>query len=278
MEYSVVSGGPVIWYGVRRILFTIYNYRISKNQAHLDSLYQEKDATIEQLKQATKYDSTQQLLDKYGAGKSPTPKESAKGDGAGAEQQRRVSSDRVFIAPPPTANIPRNRPSNLPGPAVIQDDPSGRVPGGPHSPPTLDGPQQPGPDITAEFAPNAFDQSVQYVRPSPKEPRWFDRLLDSIMGEDETLATQRLALVCSHCRLVNGLAPPGVRTLEEVGKWRCRQCGGWNGEEFDAVRVAKDDGSEKIPETKDASGDRSETSAAAESSDSAKAEVKEYIM
>lgn len=50
-----------------------------------------------------------------------------------------------------------------------------------------------------------------------------------MLGEDETLAKNRLALICSNCRLVNGQAPPGTRSLEEIGRWRCGGCGGWNG-------------------------------------------------
>lgn len=256
-------------YGVRRILSAVYNYRISKSQAYLDSLYQEKDVTIKKLKQATKYDSTQQLLDKYGERKSPPKKER----GPAADQNRRASAERVFIVPPPTANIPRNRPSLPPGPANIPEDPSRRASGGPHSPP--DGPRQPEPDVTEEFAPNAFDQSAQYARPGPAERRWFDRILDSVMGEDETLAMQRLALVCSKCRLVNGLAPPGVRTMEEVGKWRCRECGSWNGEEPEIIKIVKSTTiTDNAPE-ESSSGDRPEASAAAEEPTSAEAVTKE---
>jgi hypothetical protein len=256
-------------YGVRRVLSAVYNYRISKSQAYLDSLYQDKDTTIEKLKQATKYDSTQQLLDKYGERKSP-PSEAAK-DSDPAESQRRASADRVFMVPPPTANIPRNRPSLPPGSAPVQEDASRRVPSG--SRPAPDGPQQPTLETSAEFAPNAFDQSAQYARPGPTERRWFDRLLDSIMGEDETLAMTRLALVCSQCRLVNGLAAPGVRTLEEVGKWRCRECGAWNGVESETVRLVEAVATEKAS-TKDSTDDRPETGAAAEKSDPAETEVK----
>lgn len=30
---------------------------------------------------------------------------------------------------------------------------------------------------------------------------------------------------------MNGQAPPGTRTLEDVGRWRCGGCGAWNGKE-----------------------------------------------
>jgi endoplasmic reticulum junction formation protein lunapark len=56
--------------------------------------------------------------------------------------------------------------------------------------------------------------------------------VNALLGEDETRPDRRLALICSKCRLVNGLAPPGARTPEEVGKWRCSSCGSWNGVEL----------------------------------------------
>jgi endoplasmic reticulum junction formation protein lunapark len=79
-------------------------------------------------------------------------------------------------------------------------------------------------------APPAYQQS--------QGPNWYDRILDVMLGEDETAAKNRLALICSNCRLVNGQAPPGVRTLEEVGRWRCGSCGSWNG--TDERRAARE--------------------------------------
>lgn len=47
----------------------------------------------------------------------------------------------------------------------------------------------------------------------------------------------RIALICSQCRLVNGQAPPGAKRLEDVGKWRCGGCGTMNGEESEAKKL-----------------------------------------
>jgi len=49
----------------------------------------------------------------------------------------------------------------------------------------------------------------------------------------------RFALICQNCRLVNGQAPPGTRTLEDVGKWRCQGCGSMNGVENEAEKLVK---------------------------------------
>lgn len=64
--------------------------------------------------------------------------------------------------------------------------------------------------------------------------------MDVLLGEDEALPKNRLALICKHCRLVNGQAPPGVKGVEDIGKWRCGGCGGWNGEENEARKLMKE--------------------------------------
>jgi len=63
--------------------------------------------------------------------------------------------------------------------------------------------------------------------------------MDTLMGEDETLSKNRFALICQNCRLVNGQAPPGTISLEDVGRWRCAGCGTLNGEESEATKLVK---------------------------------------
>lgn len=72
------------------------------------------------------------------------------------------------------------------------------------------------------------------------EGHWYDRVLDLLMGEDETSPKNRMALICQNCRLVNGQAPPGTNSLADLGKWRCFGCGGWNGEEDEAAKAVKE--------------------------------------
>lgn len=66
-----------------------------------------------------------------------------------------------------------------------------------------------------------------------------ERLLNALIGEDESLAKNRWALLCTHCGLVNGLAPPG-KSYEEVGKWKCSTCGGWNGHETEHAKIIRE--------------------------------------
>lgn len=134
------------------------------------------------------------------------------------------------MAPPATANIPRRQttmnPENQSGPPPISPQ-NHDIDLLSVAPPTKSVPTV---IETAEFAPNAFDSPTQFApAPISTEPKWYDRLVNALLGEDETRPDRRLALICTQCRLVNGLAPPGALTLEEVGKWKCSGCGTWNG-------------------------------------------------
>lgn len=247
VEYSAMGGGPVLIYGLRTALDAYYNYRIANTQNHLNDLSKQREAAIERLKQATKYNSTQQLLEKYGGSPpnkrqpSPQPKGKRKSDiGPGSN-----NASRTGFAPPPTANIPSRQSLPAQQPPRSQP-PAGQLPAG-LAPP---GPRVPsrGQDVPGEeFAPNAFTSPQGPPRgPLPMKlapqyategPKWYDRILDVVLGEDETQAKNRIALICTKCRLVNGQAPPGARTLEDIGKWRCSSCGAMNGEESEENKI-----------------------------------------
>ncbi|KAF2197350.1 hypothetical protein GQ43DRAFT_381205, partial [Delitschia confertaspora ATCC 74209] len=234
MEISVVAGGPVVIYLIRMSLTTYYDYRISNTQLYLETLYKQRDATIDKLKAATKYNSTQQLLEKYATPPKPirsdAPSSSApKGKNQGPKKLQ-VQGGRTNLPPPPTANIQRPGSAGLPTapndfpPLPVKDSPQNQ---------NMQLPPSPG----AEFAPNAFEpaeltrQYTSWSAATFTQNHWYDRIMDALLGEDEAQPKNRLALICSQCRLVNGQAPPGVRTLEDVGRWRCAACHAWNGKE-----------------------------------------------
>ncbi|KAH8689960.1 hypothetical protein BGW36DRAFT_350974 [Talaromyces proteolyticus] len=235
-EYGAVLGGPFVVYGVRTLGGRVFEYRISKTQRYLDGLKIQRDQTIEKLKDATKYNSTQQLLEKY-ASDSSQPKtlknnaSATKRKDNGSKAGPAPMTERTGIPPPPTANI--RRPQNEP-----PVSPPTNSPPSPHPPNYVQGkplpPPPPPPQIDQPgFAPNAFPAPPQYN----DGPKWYDRFMDVLLGEDETLPKNRLVLICQNCRLVNGQAPPGIKNLEELGQWRCGGCGAWNGEESEAKKV-----------------------------------------
>ncbi|KAJ5949797.1 hypothetical protein N7454_001381 [Penicillium verhagenii] len=240
-EYAAIAGGPVLIYGVRTISARLFEYRISKGQRGLDDLHKLREETIEKLKVATKYNSTQQLLEKYG-GESPKQSPSPKAQPQHPKHaNQQPTPQRTGLPPPPTANIRRPQP---PTGAENTLPPSYQTP--PHQQPQQQQQEQhqqqvphtpsPVPQTPIDepgFAPNAFPSSGQYI----EQPHWYDRLLDVLLGEDEMQPRNRMAMICTSCRLVNGQAPPGIKTPEELGRWRCGSCGAWNGVENETTQM-----------------------------------------
>lgn len=237
-HYIGLVGAPILIYGVRTLLGLFFDWQVGRKQAHVEDLQKQRETKINELKKATRYDSTQELLQKYGAAPKQTTSKTQQGT------KRKIASlqdqpQRTGLPPPPTANIMR---------------PGGSVPKTPQRQPASNEPlrsPQSSHSLTTSpvgvyteepgFAPNAFSSGVPPPKSSYDKPsNWYDRILDVVLGDDETLAKNRLALICSKCRLVNGQAPPGVQTLEQVGVWRCSNCGAANGVESDTKKMAKD--------------------------------------
>ena len=244
-ELGILIGGPLLIYGVRQAIKSVYAYRTTSQQAYVNGLQKQRDVIIKRLKDATKYDSTQQLLDKYG-GTPAKPKRNPSIKEPSDKDQRAAptKNGRTMIIPPPTANIPRGP---LSAPNASQDQiiaTSGMQPPQTAAAITAPWPQQGSPisplDESAEFAPNAFPSSNYYVQPGSEfrgSGHWYDRFMDVLLGEDESHPKNRIVLICKNCRLVNGQAPPGMKSLADIGKWRCSSCGTMNGEETEVQKI-----------------------------------------
>ena len=245
IEYTTAAGGPLMYntcdflsrrygssniscsvYLVRLGLSTYYEYRTSSTQTHLDELQKHRDSTIEKLKSATKYNDTQDLLQKYGGTPVPTKKPAGPIEHKNTPKQGNApNGGRPTFVPPPTANIPDRSGITTLTKTPQRSSPQIRSLSYSQSGVLLPSAGLVSPQgISAEFAPNAFPAAPQYSR-AGEGSRWYDRVMDVLLGEDETLPRARLALICSNCRLVNGQAPPGVKRLEDIGKWRCGGCG-----------------------------------------------------
>lgn len=256
-EWTGMAGGPVIIYLVRTLSTMFFDYRINGLNAKLEFLQTERTKTIQKLKEATRYDSTLELLEKYGGPENKIMRRASKkggdddNDEDGAQRSKKSQgrqAGRTHIAPPPTANIQRPPRPGAVGPNMPQPG----TPGGQQLAPSPMPPQ--GPEPSAEFAPNAFETNpraspshphVQYppaaaAMAAPTESHWYDRILDTLIGEDETAAKNRIVLICKKCRLVNGQAPPGTKRLSEIGKWKCMSCGAANGEMDEGRRIVRE--------------------------------------
>ena len=206
----------------------------------MNELQSQRDETIEKLKTATKYDSTQELLKKYGGTPSPKDKQTKGTDSKDALRKGALDIQKVArtgVPPPPTANIQRGNVLASPQTTPQHSLPQIRTPF------ALEGHRDSAIQTNAsptspqeEFAPNAFVNVPQYASTN-EGSRWYDRLMDVLLGEDENRPGARIALICSKCRLVNGQAPPGIPRLEDLGKWRCASCDTINGEETEAKKI-----------------------------------------
>ncbi|KAI1867524.1 hypothetical protein JX265_007326 [Neoarthrinium moseri] len=281
-EWTGVAGSPVLIYLIRTLTNAYFTFRIDTLESRLKDQQAERAKTIQKLKDATKYDSTLELLEKYG-GEKPKPKRTKSGqpgpdnDGDGQKGSGPVNQDgprnrgqpsgRTHMPPPPTANI--QRPPSAPG------TPQNQNPQAPFRPPPPQSASPLGHELTAEFAPNAGDLPPSYHQYefNSGPPRWYDRILDLMLGEDETAPKNRLVLICQKCRLVNGQAPPGTKTLAEVGQWKCMSCGTLNGEMDEGKKIMREvlgQGSEQsTDEAEGVSGDDSEPASGASAAQNA---------
>ncbi|TGJ84205.1 hypothetical protein E0Z10_g4559 [Xylaria hypoxylon] len=247
-EWTGMAGGPVLIYVVRTTANAYYSFRLDTLESRLKDRQAERATTIQKLKDTTKYDSTLELLEKYGGSnekrnKAKKQKDTNEGvptpDNDGSRKKHRQSIDsshltgRTHLPPPPTANI--QRPSTASG---VPPNRQGQFSGSRLDPI----PSSPQPPPIEEFAPNAGPPPPTYnqYEMNPGPPRWYDRILDLMLGEDETAPKNRIVLICEKCRLVNGQAPPGVKNVAGVGAWKCMGCGATNGEMDEGKKIIQE--------------------------------------
>lgn len=220
---------------MRKLLDLYYNSKIGNAEVKLDDLQKKQRDTVEKLKAATKFSTTQSIIEKYGGGPTFTDADKKKqlqnspqtppGHPNGNHQrpqgplttpqqvQQQLIQQQLMAQQRSVERMQTPRPNANPNP--VQKS----------APPTT-------PTLPVLNLPKTTTRpsSQQHIQPEEAmAPRWYDRLLDVLVGEDETSAKNRYALICSKCRMVNGLAPPGTRTLEEMEGWGCARCGAMNG-------------------------------------------------
>jgi hypothetical protein len=248
IEWTGMAAGPVAIYAIRSMMGAYFTFRIDNLTARLKEQQAERTSTIQKLKDATRYDSTLQLLEKYG-GADNKPKKGMKageGEDDGGEKKKQAPNagmpNRTNLTPPPTANI--QRPSTAP---QHRATPNAQQAAFRTQFPLARVPQEI--EATADFAPNAFgpggpilNQHVMAgsTTAGTTQSHWYDRILDTLLGEDETAPKNRFVLICQQCRMVNGQAPPGTKSLTELGIWRCMACGAANGEMDEGERIVRD--------------------------------------
>ncbi|KAI5848147.1 hypothetical protein BZA05DRAFT_404563 [Tricharina praecox] len=253
-EGGGLAAGPVGIYVVRKLLDLYYGGRIASTEAKLEHFQAEQRATIEKLKSITKFSTTQSLIEKYGG---TAPMEGILALAPQQENKKSVptTAPSLRVGAPQPPKQPSKQPEPQQQPLLPHLTPDqiriqqqlyaqqkagippqyGQVQAQPPK-------QQPQPQAPTQTPTSLKRQSSllmqgqtqppsqQHLQPEEATaPKWYDRILDVILGEDEMSAKARFALICKNCRMVNGLAPPGTHSLEEMDQWGCARCGTMNG-------------------------------------------------
>ncbi|QIW95073.1 hypothetical protein AMS68_000591 [Peltaster fructicola] len=232
-EWTAIAASPVAILAIRYVLDSYFDWREGNVRFRLERATKERDTVIKKLKDAMRYDSTKELLDKYGGseGKAFLKQQDEAAKKRSAAKKAQGQPQRTGFAPPPTANIPGRVP---PAQNALDAKLRSVSVGNPRQSKSLEV------QTSESFAPNAYDEPrrrAPVTAPTqPSRASFLDRMLDLIVGEDESAARNRIVLLCTSCRTVNGQAPPGTQSLAELGRWRCATCGAWNGIESDLAK------------------------------------------
>jgi len=230
-----------------------YGGRIASTEGKLEHFQAEQRATIEKLKSITKFSTTQSLIEKYGGtatvggapASAPHQEKKAAPTTApllrvGAPQQPKRSAKQP--QQPQQPQFPHLTPEQIRVQQQLYAQQKAGIPpqyGQIQAQPPKPHPQPQGPPQIPTLLKRQSSllmqgqtqpPSQQHLQPEEATaPKWYDRILDVILGEDEMSAKARFALICKNCRMVNGLAPPGTRSLEDMDQWGCARCGTMNG-------------------------------------------------
>ncbi|WVQ78166.1 hypothetical protein IAT38_000249 [Cryptococcus sp. DSM 104549] len=208
-----VMGGPVFIYLLNRLVHLYFKRQRTHEETNLRTLLTKQRKHVEEIKKATNYDSTRALIERYDSS-SPSPLGRPVGPGQ----------------PGPGPQTPQRPSPDSPSPAPRVAGPGGT----PRAPGHLVGAGgTPGPLVPGTPIPQGLSQdqaaalqmqmnAIQPVLPTP-EKRWYDRVVDSILGDDPSQAVQsKYALVCGECFRHNGLV--GGKYEWERMQWVCPRC------------------------------------------------------
>ncbi|WVF72482.1 hypothetical protein IAT40_007297 [Kwoniella sp. CBS 6097] len=226
VEIAGIAGGPIFIWSLNRLLHFYFTRQRTREETHLRLLLTQQRKQVDEIKKATNYDSTRKLIEQYD---SPSP------NGPQTPQRRQPESP----SPAGHAGSPKTGAGGPLGRRQGQGQGQGQLVQGPGGTPRAPGhlvgaggtpgpsPGQPlalpeglSPDQAAALTMQMH--SMQPMLPTP-EKRWYDRVVDSILGEDPSQAAQsKYALVCGECFRHNGLV--GSKFEWERMQWICPRC------------------------------------------------------
>lgn len=218
-----------IYFG--RIIFTAYYTKmISSEESNLELLRIKQREKVEELKTKTNFYSTQSLIDRYSGSQKNTPEKSNISlldlNDSEKKTPKRNYSSPCFDSPLRSTFQNSNQQNQNPNLRLrhVNNNDSGN-----------------------SFYDSFYMTSDKpfpidtYIKPS-QDNSFISRILNFIIGPDETSPENRYALICKNCGIHNGLAPYGEK--RESIKYICINCGTWNGnikQDIKNIKDSKDD-------------------------------------
>ncbi|KAG4300698.1 hypothetical protein PCK1_003127 [Pneumocystis canis] len=202
-----------IYFG--RIIFTAYYTKIiSSEELNLEHLRTRQREKVEELKTKTNFYSTQSLIDRYSNSQKNTPEKSNILLLDLSDSEKKTQKHNYLS---PNSNSPSWSDYQLSDQQPISNLRLRHI-----NNKTLD---------------NSFYESLPVASNTPlsvnnriklsQDNSFISRILNFIIGPDETSPENRYALICKNCGTHNGLAPYGEKW--ESIKYICMNCRTWNG-------------------------------------------------
>ncbi len=89
--------------------------------------------------------------------------------------------------------------------------------------------------VSDEYLAQKFNLINEYDQISGRNNvAWYDKIMEYVLGEDESSPRNRYALICTSCYNHNGLAPPGSKQPSKIF-YICPNCGAQNGEMKESI-------------------------------------------
>ncbi|KAI5966197.1 uncharacterized protein KGF55_000506 [Candida pseudojiufengensis] len=205
-NFYLLIGFPLISILITKIINFIFKYLINSQDHHLDNLKQRHKLKIDELKKITKYNETNELINKYDDKPKPTPQQLQQQQQQFINQpNKNTKSKSLREQALKELHLNEQHLSSNQSPIIQQQinhtpKPNLQTSSSPVSPP-----------------------------PAPQKRTIQDKLLDLFIGSDNSESIEnRYALICSHCFSHNGLAPPNCDDPNNI-KYKCWKCGSMNG-------------------------------------------------
>ncbi|CAD6588928.1 MAG: hypothetical protein TREMPRED_005203, partial [Tremellales sp. Tagirdzhanova-0007] len=164
--------GPIGIYLLNRLLHYYFYRQRNAEEQHLRVLLAQQRKQLDAIKKATNYDSTRKLIERYDESGSPKM-------GMPMNASPSTPTRKMPVSPSPAS---RGDTPRAPGHLLGAGGTPGRSPGSPVAVPLGISPED-------AVALQLQVQAIQPVLPTP-EKKWYDRVVDSILGEDPSQAAQ----------------------------------------------------------------------------------------